>query len=238
MVEKILPLKIENASVTKRGMQILKSISLEISQGGLTVIMGPNGSGKTTLLKMMHGLEKPRQGTIHWNCDLETVRLNQSYVFQTPILLRRTTLENIIYPLRLRGISKNEAKHIAYKWIEQIKLKASANLNASLLSGGEKQKLAIARALATNPQLLFLDEPTTNLDGTSTREIETLLVEAQKSGMRIIMTTHDLGQAKRLAHDVIFLYRGAIHETGIAKTFLNHPKTNEAKAFLQGDILE
>lgn len=200
--------------------------------------MGPNGSGKTSLLRLLHGLENPRDGTVSWNSDIENVRQNQSFVFQTPIMLKRTVIENIIYPLKLRGISKDTAMKAAKEWVSKINLEASSNVKACFLSGGEKQKLAIARALATKPQLLFLDEPTANLDGSATKEIEKLLQDAQKAGTRILMTTHDIGQGKRLADDVIFLYRGTIHEYGRAKNFFKKTGTQEAQAFLNGDILE
>lgn len=200
--------------------------------------MGPNGSGKTTLMRLIHGLENPREGTSTWNSDLKIAQLSQSFVFQTPIMLRRTAFENITYPLILRGINKNTAAEIAHKWISKINLEASSNLNARYLSGGEKQKLSLARALATNPQLLLLDEPTANLDGSATKEIEKLLQDAHEAGTRIIMTTHDIGQGKRLAEDIIFLYRGNIHELGMAKSFFKKPATREAQAFLRGDILE
>jgi len=238
MVAQILPLSVRQASVKKRGKTLLGPIDMKVEPTGLTVIMGPNGAGKTTLLRLLHGLETPRDGSIEWNTDLETARLNQAYVFQTPIMLRRTALENVMYPLRLRGFSTNEATSKAQEWLAKIDLPEAANLNARLLSGGEKQKLALARALATKPQLLFLDEPTANLDGRATREIEALLTDARASGMRIIMTTHDKGQAKRLAEDIVFLYHGKIHEKAQAGRFFEKTSTNEAKAFLEGDIVE
>ena len=238
MVEQILPLRIHNASVKKRGKRIIGPVDVEISPEGFTIIMGPNGSGKTTLLRLLHGLENPRNGEAKWNTDLENARLNQSFVFQSPIMLRRTVLENIIYPLTLRGLDKQAATKIANDWITKINLATSGNLNARYLSGGEKQKLALARALATKPQLLFLDEPTANLDGSATKEIEKILQDAYKAGTRIIMTTHDMGQGRRLAEDIIFLYRGNIHETGSANSFFKNPGTKEAKAFLKGDIVE
>jgi len=238
MVAQILPLSVKQASVKKRGKTLVGPIDMEVQTTGLTVIMGPNGAGKTTLLRLLHGLEVPRSGSIEWNTDLETARLGQAYVFQTPIMLRRTAIENVMYPLRLRGLSTVEARTKANEWLEKISLPEAANLNARLLSGGEKQKLALARALAAKPQLLFLDEPTSNLDGRATREIETLLKDARASGMRIIMTTHDKGQAKRLAEDIVFLYHGKIHERAEAKRFFKETSTNEAKAFLEGDIVE
>lgn len=238
MVDKILPLNVKNAFVKKRGKRIIGPIDVQLSTKGFTMVMGPNGSGKTTLLRLLHGLENPREGKLKWNGNIESVRLEQSFVFQTPIMLRRTAIENIIYPLKLRGIPNDIATKIANEWISKINLENSSNVNARFLSGGEKQKLAIARALATKPQLLFLDEPTANLDGSATKEIEKLLQEAHKAGTRLIMTTHDMGQGKRLADDVIFLYRGTIHETAKAISFFKNPATQEAQAFLNGDILE
>lgn len=238
MVDTILPLSVENASVEKRSKRIIGPIDLQVSAQGFTIIMGPNGSGKTTLLRLLHGLENPRGGKLNWNENVETAQLHQSFVFQTPIMLRRTAIENITYPLALRNIPKEETDKIAKKWISKINLESSSHINARFLSGGEKQKLAIARALSTKPQLLFLDEPTSNLDGTATKEIENLLEEAHATGTRIIMATHDIGQARRLADDVIFLYRGNIHEHQKAQKFFENPTTPQAKAFLNGDILE
>lgn len=238
MVNSILPLRVKNACVEKRGKRIVGPINLEVSPKGFTIIMGPNGSGKTSLLRLLHGLENPRGGSLVWNGATQTAQFHQSFVFQTPIMLRRTAIENIVYPLILRNIPKHEALKIAHDWIAKINLEKSTDINARFLSGGEKQKLAIARALATKPQLLFLDEPTANLDGSATREIEALLQETHKAGTRIIMTTHNIGQGKRLAEDVMFLYRGNILETSTANRFFKKPQTKEAKAFIAGDILE
>jgi len=238
MVENILPLQINNASVKKRGETIIGPLSLEISGLGLTAIMGPNGSGKTTLLRLMHGLERPRAGSKKWNTNEKTARTHQSFVFQTPIMLRRAAIDNITYPLKLKGMEHSVATITAEKWLDRIGLSAVASLNATLLSGGEKQKLALARALATEPQVLFLDEPTSNLDGSATKAIEAILNTAAKSGIKIIMTTHDTGQARRLAQEIVFLYRGQVHETEAAGSFFSKPATKEAKAFLQGEIVE
>ena len=238
MVSSLFPLLIKNACVRKRGKTILGPINLELEHKGFTVVIGPNGVGKTTLLRLMHMLENPREGTVQWNINNEEAVTRQSFVFQTPVMMRRSVLENLLYPLKIRGVAKDERLQAAKHAITQIDLSDSANLNATFLSGGEKQKLAIARALTTKPEVLFLDEPTTNLDGRATREIETMLLAAQDQGTRIIMTTHDLGQARRLATDVLFLYRGLIHEQGKASTFFNSPQTTEARAFLIGDIVE
>ncbi|MEP3277969.1 MAG: ATP-binding cassette domain-containing protein [Stappiaceae bacterium] len=234
----ILPLRLEAASVVKRGKKIVGPITTEIGRTGCTIVMGPNGAGKSTLLRLMHGLEQPRQGTVTWRVPDREARHKQSFVFQAPVVMRRTVLENIAYPKIICGASRKEAKEIATHWCEKVGLSQACDREAHVLSGGEKQKLAIARALIVKPDVLFLDEPTTNLDGRATREIETILLHALEQGTRLIMATHDMGQAKRLGQDVMFLYRGALHETGTTDRFFENPTTREARAFLDGDIVE
>ncbi len=236
MVTSILPLKITEAVVRKRGKRLLGPVTHVIEASGFTIVMGPNGSGKTTFLRMMHGLETPRQGSLVWNIDERDARKHQAFVFQTPIIMRRTVLQNIAYPLLVGRHDKKQARETALDWIGKIGL--VADRNAQVLSGGERQKLAIARALIVQPEVLFLDEPTTNLDGRSIREIEDLLREAFQNGTRIIMTTHDIGQAQRLAGDVMFLNRGQICERAPADDFFNATASEEARAFLRGDIVE
>ena len=238
MVASILPLRLSEATVVKRGKPIVGPIDLELGQSGISMIMGPNGSGKTTLLKLMHGLERPKTGGINWAVDTAIAQQRQAFVFQTPVMLRRTALANIEYPLKLRRINASQAKQIARRWLARINLSEAGNRDAKMLSGGERQKLAIARALALKPDVLFLDEPTSNLDGQSTREIETLIAEAVSEGVRVVMTTHDVGQGKRLADEIVFVLRGLVHERADAVSFFNEPATAEARAFLAGDIIE
>lgn len=238
MVSSILPLRLKDVSVAKRGKMLIGPIDLEIGMEGVTTILGPNGSGKTTLLRLMNGLERPHKGSLEWHISMQDARKKQAFVFQTPIVLRRSTLDNIIYPLQLQNVPKDEATKVALKGLEKVNLIEVQNLNAGFLSGGEKQKLAIARALVTNPDIMFLDEPTANLDGASTREIEAIIKDAALRGVRIVMTTHDIGQGKRLADDVIFLYQGKLHEHGLANVFFEQPKTQEAISFLAGEIVE
>jgi len=238
MVSSILPLILTGVCVKKRDKTLIGPIDLEVAKSGVTAILGPNGSGKTTLLRVIHGLERARPGYLSWNCTTQEARKKQAFVFQTPIMLRQTVIQNIAYPLKLQNIKKAERLKVSREWLEQINLSEAQNLEAHLLSGGEKQKLAIARALVTNPEILFLDEPTANLDGQSTREIETIIKDASASGVRVMITTHDIGQSKRLADDIIFLYRGQLHESGQAGAFFNTPKTKEAAAFLDGEIVE
>lgn len=234
----ILPVTLQDATVRKRGKTILDGATLKLQENGLTIVMGPNGSGKTTLLRLMHGLERPRSGTVNWNCPQVEARNRQAFVFQTPVMMRRTVLDNIAYPLNIRRMAKADARREAESWATNVGLGSKFNLEARFLSGGERQKLAIARALITNPDVLFLDEPSANLDGTSTREIEAILRTAHKSGTRIVMTTHDIGQARRLATDIVFLNNGKICEQSPARNFFSAARTSEAQAYLKGDIVE
>lgn len=227
-----------DARVKRRGKTILGPINLTLGDQGITMVLGPNGSGKTTLLKVLHGVERISQGTLNWSVPEEEARSAQAYVFQSPIMLRRSVAQNLSYPLHLSGIPKAQIALKVTEWAGRIGLAHALDRPAPRLSGGEKQKLAIGRALIRAPKVLFLDEPCANLDGRSTREIEALLHDAQDAGTRIIMTTHDIGQSKRMATDVLFLLKGKLHDQGKAPAFFSNPGTPETKAFLQGDIVE
>ena len=238
MVSPLFPLKLENAEMRQSGRVLVGPINLELSGTATTVIMGPNGVGKTSLLKLMHGIGRLSSGKIMWACSFDKARYRQSFVFQTPIIMRRTVLKNLIYPLILRGTSRSTAKTLC----EDIALKTGLigvlDRQALSLSGGEKQKLALARALVVEPDVLFLDEPCAALDGRSTREIEDILQQAVKAGTCLIMTTHNIGQAQRLADNIVFLLGGRVHEYTRASDFFNAPRTTEANMFLNGDIVE
>ena len=234
----ILPVTVSNVTVSKKGQRLVGPLNLTIDTKGFTVIMGPNGSGKTTLLRTLHGLERPASGTVEWQCDAKAARTYQSFVFQSPIMLRRNVVENLVYPLKLRKTPTASCNRIADVWLDRIKLREKSSLPAHFLSGGERQRLALARALVTKPQILFLDEPTANLDGGSTKEIEGLLQEASQNGLRIVMTTHDVAQARRLAEEVVFLYNGEIIETGSTDRVLENPRSAKVQSFVRGDIVE
>lgn len=232
-----LPIQLTNATLRRQGKVIVGPIDLSVEGQGITMIIGPNGAGKTSILRMLHGLDALSAGSLHWQGGTKRVRAKQGYVFQTPVLLRRNVLENLIYPLKLRGASRIEATKRAMDALAHVGLKTFAQHPARTLSGGERQKLALARALIHDPELLLLDEPCASLDGNATKAIEAILLSARKTGTRILMTTHDMGQARRLADDVLFVLKGRIHESSGAKTFFTAPKTPEAHAFLKGDIL-
>lgn len=234
----ILPLTVTDATVRRRGKVLVGPVSLSVSPSGLSIVMGPNGAGKSTLLRLLHGMERVARGTLAWQVPEAQARRRQAFVFQTPIMMRRSALDNVAYPLIVHGTPRKDARARAATWLDRVGLADSATKLATVLSGGERQKLALARALIRDPEILFLDEPCANLDGRATREFEEILTAAHAGGTRVVMATHDIGQARRLAGDVWFVYRGALHETAPADQFFAAPRTREAAAFINGDIVE
>lgn len=237
MVSPILPLVLEDVALRRQGRRILGPISLTLGGEGITVVLGPNGAGKTSLLRVMHGLERINRGRVIWQGGAEEVRARQAFVFQTPVLMRRSVLDCIAYPLILDGVARRDARARAEIAAGQVGLGVTLTAPASVLSGGERQKMALARALTRAPEVLFLDEPCANLDLHSTAEIEQVLTAARDRGTRIIMSTHNVGQARRLADDILFLFDGRLHETGSGESFFAGPGTLEAKAHINGDLL-
>jgi tungstate transport system ATP-binding protein len=234
----ILPLTLVGGVVKKRGKRVLGPVDLTVSERGFTIVLGPNGSGKTTLLRTLHGLERLREGRLDWQVPLARARARQAFVFQTPIMLRRSVIENLAYPLRVSGVARAESEARAKDWAARVGLAGALEVSAPRLSGGERQKLALARALIRTPDILYLDEPCANLDGQATREIEAILIDVEAQGVRILMSTHDVGQARRLASDVVFLMGGQVIEQGPAQVFFKKPATRQAEALLRGDIVE
>lgn len=228
------PMTLNGVLVRRQGKRVLGPVDLTLARDGATMIVGPNGSGKTTLLRVMHGIERTNGGQVTWAQDDPA---KHAFVFQSPIVMRRSVAENLAYPLRLLKTSKAEIAAAVDGWLVRIGLAAIAQSPATRLSGGERQKLAIARALIRKPDVLFLDEPCANLDGHATAEIEALLQEIVAGGTRIVMATHDMGQARRLADDVVFMLDGKAHETGTAAVLFDEPQTKELAAFLRGDIV-
>lgn len=234
----LFPLRVRGAVTRRRGKVLVGPVDLDLDGAGTCVLIGPNGSGKTSLLRLLHGTARMQAGEMHWACDTEAARQAQAFVFQRPVMLRRSVAENLAYPLRVRGARRRSALQQAKSWAEKVGLEEHLNRPAQVLSGGEQQKLAIARALIAEPKLVFLDEPTASLDGRATREVENILTAAQAEGTRFILATHDMGQARRLAGRVVFLLSGRVHEDAPADAFFDAPKTPEARAFLKGDIVE
>ena len=216
--------------------QALTDISFSLKKGEIVGFLGPNGAGKTSFLRLLHGLDKPTTGSITWDPSAKIEE--QSFVFQSPVILKRNVIENVYYPLMLKGTSKKEAITQAEYWLERTSLNHKAYEPAISLSGGEKQRMVIARSLISDPKLIFLDEPTVNLDGKSKSQIEKLLKQVINNGTKIIMATHDLGQAKRLGNDILFLHHGKLLEVGSVTSFFENPKTKEGLTFLRGEILQ
>jgi len=234
----ILPLRLTGVTYRAGGQTLIDGISMDLSAAGRCVILGPNGAGKSLLLRLCHGLLRPAAGRIDWAAgNGEWVRRRQSMVFQNPVLLRRSTAGNIRYPLSLHGIPRSERQAAVDQALDRAGLTEVAGRPARVLSGGEQQRLAIARAWVTRPEVLFLDEPTSNLDPAATRAIEEMVLAVARTGTKIIMTTHDLGQARRLADEIMFLHRGRLLERTPAAEFFAAPQSDEAATFLKGDLL-
>lgn len=238
MVSALFPIKIDQAVVSKRTKRILGPVTAEIESNGITIIIGPNGAGKTTLLRLIHGLERVAQGGVFFATkDQNVIRRKQCFVFQKPIVLRRSALQNVAYPLIMHGMRQAQALERAREMLVRVGLGESLETRATFLSGGEAQKLAIARALVTEPELLILDEPTASLDSSAMRDIEALVREVSSDGVEIIMTTHDMGQARRLAQRIIFLHDGHLLEKTEASSFWRAPKSDKAQRFIRGEIV-
>jgi len=232
-----LPLVLDSVSLEANSTTILDRLNLTIGPGAPTLIVGPNGAGKTRLLRLCMGLDAPSAGRITWGGRADSEMRGRAILFQRPVMLRRTTAANVSYALAQVGLPRSQRVGRIATLLESVGLSDLAQRPARRLSGGEQQRLALARALARDPEILLLDEPTANLDPAATRSVEEIVLAAAKSGIKIVMASHDLGQVRRLAGDVIFLVRGAVCEQAKAEYFLDHPKTQEAAAFLRGDLV-
>ena len=224
----ILPLRLENVSF----LDIIKPLSLEIEAGPSTIILGANGAGKSVLMRLMHGLLAPSTGKLCWQG--ENPRRKQAMVFQRPVMLRRSALQNVLYPLNVAGV--NDAGRLAGEALAEVGLGHVAHRPARVLSGGEQQRLALARAWALHPEVLFLDEPTASLDPTATREIEAVIRAFDAAGTKVVMATHNLGQARRLGDEVIYLHQGRVLERALVERFFAQPAMPEAAAFIKGEL--
>ena len=238
----ILPLRLEDVAYVADGKRLLDAITLDLEAGPRSIVLGPNGAGKSLLLRLCHGLLRPSAGRGLWQGPAgaaagDTVRRRQAMVFQRPVLLRRSAAANIDYALSLRGLSRAARRPLVAEALARVGLAALSGRPARVLSGGEQQRLALARAWALHPEILFLDEPTASLDPAATRAVEEIIDAFHRAGTKIVMTTHDLGQARRLADEVVFLHQGRIAEQCRAAAFFERPSSPAARAFLTGDLL-
>ncbi|MEO4001942.1 ATP-binding cassette domain-containing protein [Mesorhizobium sp. CAU 1732] len=232
-----LPLAFDDVSLTAGGTTILERLNLTIGPGAPTLILGPNGSGKTSLLRLSMGLASPSAGVVTWGGRANGGPGRRAILFQKPVMLRRSAAANVAYGLAQAGCPRRLRAARIDELLERVGLTALASRPARRLSGGEQQRLALARALARQPEVLLLDEPTASLDPAATRFVEEIILAAAHSGTKIIMTTHDLGQVRRLAKEVVFLVRGRLIEQGEAGDFLDRPATLQGAAFVRGDLV-
>jgi tungstate transport system ATP-binding protein len=228
-------LRFEGVTFSHLGETLLGPCSFTLTGPGPTLVMGPNGAGKSILLRLAHGLLSPTQGQVSWSGE---GRPRQAMVFQNPVLLRRSAEANLTHALAVNNTPRKARRKLAREALERFGLTARADTSARVLSGGEQQRLALARAWVLAPAVLFLDEPTSALDPAAIKAVETAVREFHQRGTRIVMTTHDLYQAKRLAGDVLFLAGGKIHEHTLAESFFSSPVSKEARAFIAGELVE
>jgi len=218
-------------TVVLGGVKALDGLSLDLMAGRRTVILGANGAGKSVLLRTLHGLIAPSAGTLSWARPHR-----QAMVFQRPVMLRRSAIDNVTYALSVNGIPAKERAARAASALERVGLAPIAERPARALSGGEQQRLALARAWALKPEILFLDEPTASLDPGASAEVERVISAIADEGTRIVMTTHHLGQARRLADEIVFLHAGRTVERTPVADFFRQPASKEASLFLKGEL--
>ena len=212
---------------------ILSNLNFKILQEGISCIMGPNGAGKSILLKIISGLILPTSGVLSINKDCKTV-----YVSQKTIFLRRTVYQNLVYPLKINNIFSETVHPKIINFLEISDLMRFKNHSARRLSEGQQQLLAVIRGLIIEPNILLLDEPCSNLDPKSANVIEQIIKNSSKSGIKIILVTHDLLQTKRLADDIIFLHNGKIIEHSNKSFFFNKSNSRQVKNYLNGKLLK
>jgi tungstate transport system ATP-binding protein len=235
----ILPLEVEGVEYRVREHVLVDGVSFTLRRGPKSVILGANGAGKSLLLRICHGLLRPTRGSVRYagGAGPAETRARQAMLFQRPVLLRRSAAANVAWVLAVRGVPRAARRARVREVLEQTGLAALADRPARVLSGGEQHRLALARVWALRPELALLDEPTSSLDPAATRAIEALIEKIHAAGAKIVLTTQDLAQARRLADEVLFLHRGRLLEVAPAERFFADPATPEARAFLRGELL-
>jgi tungstate transport system ATP-binding protein len=232
-----LPVMLVDVTVAAGGLTILDRVTLTLQSGPPTILIGPNGAGKTTLLRAAMGLTPPSRGLITWGGRESSPPRQRAIMFQRPAVLRRSAAGNIRYALAAASVARAARADRAAELLARVGLNGLGQRPARRLSGGEQQRLALARALARDPGLLFLDEPTASLDPAATKAIEDIVRTVAARGVKVVMSTHDLGQARRLAGDIVFMHRGRLVESGPAADFFAAPRSEEAAKFIAGELL-
>lgn len=232
-----LPLTLDKVSVVARGMRILDDVTLTLPAGPPTIVVGPNGSGKSTLMRVAMGLLAPTEGHVVWGGRRAVPLDRRAILFQRPVMLRRSAAANLDCALAAAGMGRIERKVRIETLLGLVGLNGLGARPARKLSGGEQQRLALARALAKDPEILFLDEPAANLDPAATKALEDIIATIVRRGIKVVLSTHDLAQARRIGGFVIFLNRGRVVEMAEAEAFFTWPETSEARRFIAGELL-
>jgi len=230
-----LPIVFDAVSFSAGAITIIDRIALAIPAGPPTVLVGPNGAGKTSLIRLGMALARPTFGRISWGGREQPRTERCAMVFQRPVMLRRSAGNNIAFALAAAGHARGAAR--VAELLDRVGLGALVDRPARRLSGGEQQRLALARALARDPEVLFLDEPTASLDPAATKAVEDIVVSIAAAGIKIVLATHDLGQARRIGGDIVFLVRGRVVEHAPTDRFFAAPATREAATFIQGGLV-
>jgi tungstate transport system ATP-binding protein len=232
-----LPILLDNTSYAVRGVTIIDRVTLALAPGPPTVLIGPNGAGKTTLIRLAMGLIAPSRGRVTWGGREQMAPTHRAIVFQRPVMLRRSAAGNLRYALKAAGMPRGERAARIGELFALVGLGGLGERPARKLSGGEQQRLALARALAKEPQVLFLDEPTASLDPAATKAVEDVIRAVAMRGIKVVMSTHDLGEAKRLAGEIVLMHRGRVVESGPSAAFFAAPGTDAGRRFVDGELL-
>lgn len=228
------------------GKTVLKIDNLAFAAGKIYGLIGPSGAGKSTLLRILNLLEPPTGGKIYFKGIvvegkaklLLNLRRKMTMVFQHPVLFDTSVYENVMYGLKVRGVSQREAKRLVEQALEDVGLAEFAQRNARSLSGGEAQRIALARAMVLKPEVLLLDEPTSNLDPANVAVVERSIRRLnEKYGTTVIMVTHNIFQAQRMAEEVLFFYRGRLVEKGPTQQVFHNPEDERTRAFIKGEMV-
>lgn len=234
----LFPARLADVHFRAGGRALLTGISTEFGRAPLTVLLGPNGAGKTLLLRICRGLLVPTRGTVRWGEQaIDRLGVRVGYVPQHPVMLRRSVRANVAYALALAGVPRAERDERIRTALSAVHLEGFERAAARFLSGGERQRLAIARAWAQRPAALMLDEPAAHLDPAAAASIERAIATVRDAGTRVILCTHDLNQARRLADEVLFMHGGRVLDQGSGTDFFDHPHSEEAARFVAGELL-
>jgi tungstate transport system ATP-binding protein len=231
----MFPIRLSNVRLNAAERTLLDGVDLTIGGDGITVFLGPNGAGKSLLMRLLSGILIPDVGSIEWNGG-RLPAAGIAMMFQQPMLLRASVFANVALALKPLGMKAADIRRQTMDVLQRVGLGHRSEDSARLLSGGEKQRLALARAWVTKPRMLLLDEPTASLDPTATDAVEAIIREIRTEGAKILMATHNLGQAMRISDDIVFIESGKVREQSPTARFFSTPQSPEAKLFIQGEL--